>query len=221
MKQELLLAILALFLISCESTEEPESLLLPTNMSMTLVQGSNTSRIIADFHYLSEAACLDHITWSNHQTHYFEYDKLMQIRVLREMKVDAKVQEEKWFVYDGALVERVHLVLRNLHYTTLEPLDSIYTGYVEFDYEGEHVVEEREYEILADGHREEFIRKVTYEYYFSGESFVNNIISRTEEESGEEYSYLLSLNEQEYPETINEKLGATYTRITKYAYKSF
>jgi hypothetical protein len=51
--------------------------------------------------------------------------------VVRAIKVDVKVQEEKWFVYDDFLVERVDLVKRNLDYTYLEPLDSIYTGYVE------------------------------------------------------------------------------------------
>ncbi len=252
------IAILSLFLVlmSCEPIEEEESICLPVNMSITLVQGSNTSKIIADFHYIPETEQLDHITWSNHQTHYFEYDDSQRILVVRVMKVDAKVQEERWFVYDGTLVARVDRVKRNLHYTTLEPLDSAYTGYVEFEYEGENIIEESEYEISEDGYREDYIRNVSYEYdskgnlmtstsldpksgetqhrnmsydqskhpfsalqyYFSGESFVNNMLSRSEEEAELDYTYVLTLNDLEYPEIIHEKLGSAYTRIINYSY---
>ncbi len=258
MKLYPILAILALFLVlmSCETTEEDETICLPVNMSITLVQGSNTSKIIADFHYIPESEQLDHITWSNHQTHYFEYDDSERIRVVRVMKVDTKVQEERWFVYDDELMVRVDLVKRKLHYTTLEPLDSTYTGYVEFEYEGENIIEESEYEFSEGGYRENYIRNLSYEYdsrgnlltstsldpksgetqrrnmsydqskhpfsalqyYFSGESFVNNMLSRSEEEAELDYTYVQSLNDLEYPETIHEKLGSAYTRIIKYSY---
>lgn len=259
MKHYILLAVLALFLFTqaCElAPEEVEISCLPVNVSITLVQGSQTSKIIADFHYIPETNRLDHITWSNHQTHYFEYDSRDLISVVRVIKVNTKVQEEKWFVYDGFLVERVDLVKRNLDYTYLEPLDSIYTGYVEYEYEGENVIEEWEYEITEGGHREEYVRNVKYEYdsdgnllssteldpesgetvtttmtydqskhpyfalqyYINGESYVNNMLSRSE---GDEfnYTYNLSLNEYEYPETIYEKLGSAYTRISNYSYR--
>jgi len=259
MKHLILLAVLALFLftVACESVqEEEETICLPVNMSITLVQGQHTSKIIADFHYIPETERLDHITWSNHQTHYFEYDAMDRIKLVRIIKVDTKVQEEQWYVYDGFLVERVDLVKRNLDYTYLEPLDSIYTGYVEYIYEGENVIEVSEYEISAGGYREEYIRKVTYEYdnkdnllssteldprsgesssnsmtydqskhpyaelqyYFNGESYVNNMLTRMDEESGFDYTYEISLNEHEYPNTVYEKLGSAYTRYISYAY---
>ncbi len=260
MKHYILLPVFALFLftMACESVqEEEETICLPVNMSITLVQGSQTTKIIADFHYVPETERLDHITWSNHQTHYFEYDESDRIKVIRVFKVDAKVQEERWFVYDGFLVERIDLVKRNLDYTFLEPLDSIYTGYVEYIYEGENVIEESEYEISDGGYREEYIRKLTYaydnkdnllssteldprsgesssstmtydqskhpysdiQYYFIGESYVSNMLTRLEEESGFDYTYELSLNEYEYPNTVYEKLGAAYTRFISYSYK--
>ena len=253
------MAVLGLFLFSqaCElAPEEVEISCLPVNVSITLVQGSQTSKIIADFHYIPESNKLDHITWSNHQTHYFEYESRDLISVVRAIKVDVKVQEEKWFVYDGFLVERVDLVKRNLDYTYLEPLDSIFTGYVEYAYEGENVIEEWEYEISEGGHREEYVRNVTYEYdsndnllssteldpvsgetvtttmtydqskhpyfalqyYINGESYVNNMLSRSEGDEFD-YTYNLSLNEYEYPETIYEKLGSAYTRISNYSYR--
>jgi hypothetical protein len=254
-----LFAIAALFfsLMACDSTlEEEETICLPVNMTVTLVQSSMTSKIIADFHYVPETDLIDHITWSNHQTHYFEYDASGSLTVVRAMKVDAKVQEEMWFVYDGSLVERVDLVLRNLDYVYLEPLDSIYAGYVEMEYNGNRVIRESEYEITSGGYKEEYVRNVSYEYdnqgnlisrtelnpatgetehltlaydkskhpfgglqyYFTGESFVNNMVSKSVEETGFEYTYDLRLNEYEYPETVYEKLGSSNTRIFKYAY---
>lgn len=259
MKNYILLAVLPLFLlaISCESVEpEIEPVCIPTNISMTVVQGSQTLKIIADFHYRPGTELLDRITWSNHQTHYFEYDESDRLKVIRVMNVDTKVQEERWYNYNGSLVESVDLIKRNLDYTYLEPLDSIYTGYVEYAYEGSYITEESEYEITADGHREEYTRKTSYgydtegnlifrtdldpisgvstqttmtydqtrhpyfalQYYFQGESYVNNMLTRSEE-SGFDYTYNLTLNEYEYPETVYEKLGSAYTRIINYAYE--
>ena len=259
MKNYFLLVVLALSLlaIGCESVEpEVEPVCLPTSISMTVVQGSQTLKIIADFHYRTGTDLLDRITWSNHQTHYFEYDELDRIKVIRVMNVDTKLQEERWFNYDGFLVESVDLIKRNLDYTYLEPLDSIYAGYIEYKYEGSYITEESEYEITADGHREEYIRNTSYgydtegnllsrtdldpvsgqstqttmsydqtkhpyfalQYYFQGESYVNNMLTRSEE-SGFDYTYNLTLNEYEYPETVYEKLGSAYTRIINYAYE--
>jgi hypothetical protein len=259
MKIYSLFAIAALFfsLFACDSTlEEQETILLPVNMTITLVQGSMTKKIIADFHYRPETDLIDHITWSNHQTHYFEYDASDRLTVVKAMKVDAKVLEEMWFVYDGSLVSRVDLITRNLDYVYLEPLDSIYAGYVEMEYSGEKIIRESEYEISANGHMEEFVRNVSYEYdhqgnlisktalnpktgeaehmtmtydkskhpygalqyYFEGESYENNMLSKSVEETGFDYTYDIRLNEHEYPEIIYEKLGSSNTRIFKYSY---
>jgi hypothetical protein len=260
MKHCILLAILVplLLTMACETTpEEVEARLLPENMSITLVQGSQTTKIIADFYYVPQTEQLDHITWSNHQTHYFEYDESNRIKVVRMIKVDTKVQEERWFVYDGQEVERIDLVKRNLDYIYLEPVDSIYAGYKELKYEGEYITEESDYEISADGFREEFVRKVSYtyddrgnlissiesdpvsgetryqamtydeeskhpfyalKYYFDGESFVNNMLTKSDVD-GFEYNYDLLLNDEKYPETVYEKLGSSYKRIINYSYR--
>jgi YD repeat-containing protein len=259
MKHILLLSVLALILVAtaCETyTEETEATLLPLNISMTLVQGSQTTKILADFYYVPETNLLDHITWSNHQTHYFEYDAMGRLKVVRKMKVDVRVQEERWFYYENDLVKQVDLVKRNLDYTYLEPVDSIFTGYVEYTYDGENVIEESEYEITEGGYREEYIRKSSYSYdgqgnliavneldprtgetnqismsydqskhpyfeltyYWEGMSYVNNMLSKTEQESGMDYTYEFLLNDHEYPETVYEKLGSAYTRIISYSY---
>jgi hypothetical protein len=259
MKHVLILPVITLFLwaTSCEvATEEMEITCLPLKISMTLVQGSQTTKILADFYYVDGSERVDHITWSNHQTHYFEYDSGDRLKVVRKMKVDVRVQEEMWFVYEDDLVKRVDLVKRNLDYAYLEPVDSIYTGYVEYAYSGNNVIEESEYEISEDGFREDYVRNVSYTYdnegnltameaydpgtgernrssmsydrskhpycalpyYFEGMSYINNMLSRTEEESGLDYTYDLVLNEFRYPETVYEKLGSAYTRIISYSY---
>ena len=128
---------------ACEDYNEIEPRCLPTNMTATIIQGSATKKIIADFHYVPETELVDHITWSNHQTHYFEYDASNRLSVLRQMKVDLKVQEEMWFHYDGAKIEQIELVSRNLDYIYLEPVDSIYTGYIVYEYEGKEIISQR------------------------------------------------------------------------------
>ena len=252
----LILGAIAAF-YSCETYNEADEVLcLPVNMTATIVQGTETTKIIADFHYIPETDLIDHITWSNHQTHYFKYDDVDRLAVVNQFKVKAKVQEEQWFHYDGSLVERIDLVTRNLDYVYLEPLDSIYTGYILFEYVGADIVVEKHFEVSPNGKKIEEVWRVDYEYdgngnilnssasdlrtkssesvtmtydtnrhpysdvqyYFNGESYVNNLLSKTLEEEGFEYDYELRLNEYGYPETIYEKLGASNTRIIRYAY---
>lgn len=251
------LPLLFLFLVcSCESTpEEERELILPTNMSTTIVQGSSTTKIIADFHYIPESGLLDHITWSNYQTHYFEYDEAKKLKVLRKELVKEKVMEELWFKYDGVEFSEVIMVKRNLDYTTLEPLDSSYTGHIDYDYEGKHIVGETEYAIqkgtetlypvressyeydpngnilnrsttYLDGSETDETAVLTYDsgrhpyadltYYFTGDSFVNNLLSRTM--GSMNYTYDVRLDARDYPETVYEKLGSSYSRITNYTY---
>jgi len=147
-------------------------------------------------------------------------------------------------------------VTRNLDYVYLEPKDSIYTGFVELEYNGNQVIRESEYARMAGGNEEEHVRNVTHaydvqgnlisstvmdpltgetehlsmsydqskhpfgglQYYFNGESFVNNVVCKSLQETEFEYTYDLRLNEYEYPELIYEKLGSSSTRIIKYAY---
>ena len=251
------IAALFLSVFACEGTmKEEETNCLPVNMTITLVQGSMTSKLIADFHYLPESDLIDHITWSNHQTHFFEYDASGRLMVVRIMKVDYKVQEERWFNYDGSLVNRVDLVTRNLDYVYLEPVDSTYTGFIQLEYNGNQVTRETEYEMKANGHKEVLVRDARYEYdpqgnltgstvtdpktgtsehqsmsydqskhpfgglhyYFAGDSYVNNMVSKKLVESEFEYTYDLQLNEYGYPDQISEKLASSNTRIFRYSY---
>ncbi len=161
------LFILAVFLISsCEVSSEKEAgpVLLPTNMTATVIMGSNTTKIIADFSYLPDSDLLDHITWSNHQTHYFEYNETSQIKVVRQLKVKEKVQEEYWFNYEGDLISEVILVKKNLDYAYLEPIDSSYTGHIAYEYEGKLIIRETEYGVQKENKKEYLVREATYTY---------------------------------------------------------
>ena len=253
-----ILGSLLMVFTSCETFEEEEVICLPVNVTTTLVQGTDTKKLIADFHYIPGTGRLDHITRSNHQTHYFEYDADGRIMVVRMKKVDTKIQDEMWFHYDGPLVDEVILVKRNLDYIYLEPLDSVYAGVVEFDYNGRDIIGETRSEVTPDGQREEVVWLVEYaydingnitsskafdprsssgksvtmtydghkhpfsglHYYFTGESFVNNLLSRSVESEGIRYNYELELNEYGYPDMVYEKLGTTYSRIIRYSYMS-
>ena len=252
--------LLSVFLISsCELSPEIEAevFLLPTNMTATVIMGSNTTKIIADFHYLPDTDLLDHITWSNHQTHYFEYNDSKQIKVVRQLKVKEKVQVEFWFTYEGEQISEVILVKKNLDYAYLEPIDSSYTGRIAYELEGKMVIRETEYEVQSGNNKEYLIREANYacdgegnilsstttysdgkeadetvnmtydsgkhpfsglNYYFTGESFVNNPLTKTI--GMMDYSYDVTLNSQNYPEVIYEKLGSSNSRIFRYTYKT-
>lgn len=252
-------AILLSLLCACESYyQEEEVICLPVNMSATIIQGNETKNLNADFTYIPGLDLLDHITWSNKQSHYFNYDELGKLQTVVHMKMEDRVQEEMWFVYDGSLVERIDLVKRNLDYY-FEPVDSVHLGYTKFGYLGKDVLSESRYEFTREGMLEEFTWKVEYaydqkgnmlscrafdprseslesvdmtydtskhpfsglQYYFNGESFVNNLLSKTVVEEGFDYNYEIELNEYGYPEIIIEKLGATHTRTISYSYITF
>ncbi len=251
-------SILAFVLLSsCEiiSKEDARVTLLPTNMTATVVMGSSSSKIIADFYYVPDSDLLDHITWSNHQTHYFKYDASAKLQVLSQLKVLEKVQDEYWFSYDGERILEVQMIRRNLDYSSLEPLDSSYTGHIEYEYEGNLVIRETEYGVQKGNQKEYPLRELSYsydgngnmlsrvsndleaggeeeitemtydsgnhpfsnlKYYFTGESFVNNPLSKS---SGVmDFSYDITMNEQNYPERIYEKMGAAHTKIIRYTY---
>lgn len=255
-----LIPLLSLVLLcSCEVFQEEEEVVcLPVNMTATLVQGTEAQKIIADFNYVPETELLDHITWSNHQTHYFEYNAVNQLNVVRQMKVKEKVQEEMWFEYEGELAVRVVLVKKNLDHIYLEPVDSIQTGYISFEFEGKNIIQESRYEVDEEGSLVP-VKTVGYEYdaygniisrtaqipgeagavetlymtydsskhpfsglryYFSGESFVNNLLSKSSGIGDLDYQYEFRFNQHGYPETIFETLGSTYSRIIRYSYLS-
>jgi hypothetical protein len=206
------LAALFLSLVACDSSlEEVETICLPVNMTITQVQGSMTNKIIADFHYIPETDLIDHITWSNHQTHYFTYDASGRLSVVRAMKVE----------YMGNLVTRESEYEVSDNGQTKECVRI--AGY-EYDVQGNLVSS-----TVSDPRTGETLHQsMSYDqskhpfgalrYYFNGESFVNNMTSKSVVETEFDYTYELRLNEYEYPETIYEKLGSSSTRIFKYSY---
>jgi hypothetical protein len=255
-----LLPLLTLTLLcSCEAfQEEAEVVCLPVNMTSTIVLGLDTKKVIADFHYLPGTDMLDHITWSNHQTHYFTYDGSGHLMVVNQLKVKEKVQDEMWFEYDGELITQVILVRRNLDYTYLEPVDSANTGRIVFEYNGMNITGETEFTLTGAEGNEMMVRTVRYEYdsqgnissatttcygedagseeltmsydrtkhpfsalryYFNGESYVNNLITRSSGIDDMDYSYEMEFNQYGYPQTVYEKLGSTHSRIIRYSYQ--
>lgn len=261
MKSKITLFIASLLILfACEGNQDddPGRKLLIDNISETIILGSSSDRILADFHYVDGSKLIDHITWSNHQTHYFEYDAQDRISVVRMKKIDVKRQEEMWYEYDENGPVRIKLVLKNLDYVYLEPVDSSYTGYVEYGYSGNRIDTETRYEFpvpagsavmtskcsfiyddrgnilrrerteYIDGTAISEVVDMTYDeglhpfsglsYYFTGESTVNNMLSRSSSVDGSNYSYEIQTNDYGYPEVIFEQLGSTNTRIIRYTY---
>lgn len=250
--------VLAMVLIcfACEtSRDEPEVVCLPTNMTATIIQGIESIKIIADFHYVEGTRLLDHITWSNHQTHIFEHNVSGRLMVVRKVMVKEKVQNELWFEYEGSQVTEVLLIKKHLDYTYLEPIDSTYTGHIAFEYDGMNVTRETTYEVPQEGGSENVVQEAVYAYdeegnltsatilhpdgsesnatmtydsgkhpfsgiiyYFTGASYVNNMVTRSESEHNLDYTYDMDLNAQGYPEIIYENLGSTLSRIIRYTY---
>jgi hypothetical protein len=58
------------------------------------------------------------------------------------------------------------------------------------------------------------------QYYFTGESFINNVLSKSSPDQEDFYNYELQLNEFGYAEVIHEKLGTSDTRVIRYSYIS-
>jgi hypothetical protein len=180
-----LLPLVVIFLVlfySCENFTEDEAICLPVNMTATIIEGAEAKKIIADFHYVEGTSLLDHITWSNHQTHHFEYDEMDRILVVKVLKVKVKIQEEKWFTYDGERVERITLVKKNLDQVFLEPIDSTVTGYIEFEYEDNQIIGEKRYENQDEGLI--LVWEVIYEYDGNG-NMLNSVAKNHRKQSEE------------------------------------
>ena len=235
---------------------EKEVVCLPVCMTATLENGIESEEITADFHYIPGTMLLDHIAWSNNQIHMFSYDASDRIQVVKQLNMEEKVQEEMWFIYNGSLVLQINMVSIHLDPYSLEPVDSVQTGFIEFIYEGKQVMEESRYDFTSGMEAPQLVLKEEYDYdsfgniissstyepgseakesrqmiydvskhpfsglqyYFHGESFVNNALSKFLVEEGSNYEYEINLNEHGYPEVIQEIQDSHHIKTFRYSY---
>lgn len=141
--------VVVLLICSCDTLDENLKSCFPVRMSANIISGTDTYNLTADFKYIPETDVLDHITWSNRQTRYYEYDESGILKVIKLKKIDPKIQEETWFRYEGDRLVRLDLCIKHLDIIYLEPIegDSAFTGYHLFDYAGDRISQEKIFEV--------------------------------------------------------------------------
>jgi len=138
----LLLSLSMLLMAGCE-TDQEESYCYPQRITQTIPEGSETTQVTADFNY--EDNRLDHIIWSNFQTHYFSYLEDGNLRSVAKKNVQTFRTRESVMVYDEGRVSRTNKYSISLDRFTQENLDTTFTGYHLFTYEDGHIVLEEVY----------------------------------------------------------------------------
>lgn len=241
---------------SCETESVEKVRCFPDRMSSNII-GGVTGNLTADFYYVSDSEMLDHITWSDKKTHYFEYDEFGDLAVVKLKKIDYKVQEEQWFSYEGNKIVRVDECVKSLDIIYLEPVegDSTYTGHREFEYSGNNITLEKIYEV-GKNKKEKLVFENSYEYdangnivrnvltnietkseetialsyhqsmhpysqinmFITGETFVNNVITRTESAENLEYTYEIVFDNNQYPKEVIERTNGRVSAVTRYTY---
>jgi len=241
---------------SCESENATLVRCFPDRMSANII-GGVTGNLTADFHYVPDSELLDHITWSDKKTHYFEYDDFGNLTLVRLKRIDYKVQEEQWFSYEGNKIIRVDECVKRLDIIYLDPIegDSSYTGHREFEYSGNNITLEKIYQVEKNK-KETLVIENAYEYdgngniirsvltdieakseettalsyhqskhpysqinmVFTGETYINNVLSRTEQTDNLEYTYEIVFDNNKYPSEVIEKTNGRVSRVTRYTY---
>ncbi|MBN1131581.1 MAG: hypothetical protein JXR52_08330 [Bacteroidales bacterium] len=252
----LISALILVVLASCETESSREVRCFPKRMAVTIA-GGETTKLTADFTYVPGTGLLDHITWSNKQTDYFEYNDRGLPVLVRMKKVGFKIQEELWFIYEDERLVRLDRCSRRLDIIYQEPVegDSTFTGFHLYDYAGNRIGRERIY-TTSDGKKTELAEEIEYVYdetgnvvrmtstdaktkkqdilnfsyhashhpfsqikfYFTGESFIHNIITKSDLSENLEVTYDIILDGNRYPQQVVERTNSVLSRVIQYTY---
>jgi len=132
---------MAVLLVIAGCNKEPEtSYCYPQRVTRTIPEGSETTQVTADFKYTDGR--LDHIIWSNFQTHYFNYLESGDLRSVARKNVQTFRTHESVLTYDEGRMIRSDEYNINLDRFTQENTDTTHTGYHTFVYEGGQIVVE-------------------------------------------------------------------------------
>lgn len=136
----LILTLSMLLLAGCE-TDPEKSYCYPQRVTRTIPEGAETSQVTADYKY--EDNRLDHIIWSNFQTHYFSYLEDGSLGSVSRKNVQTFRTLQSVMVYDEGRVSRTNQYSITLDRFTQENVDTSFTGYHLFTHEdGQIVLEE-------------------------------------------------------------------------------
>ncbi len=122
-----------LLLVACERQDETEC--FPQRITRTILQGTNANAITSDYKYQDNR--LDHIIFSNSQTHYFIYGDNGRLATVDMIDVKNFQENEYRMDYDGeGKLKRMDHYRMQLDRITQAALDTTYMGYSEFTYKG-------------------------------------------------------------------------------------
>lgn len=167
MKNRIAYLIVALTFVigGCEPNEE-EIKCFPQRVTSRIVQGAGATSITADYSYEEEQ--LDHIVWSNFQTHFYFYDEANRLSVISQKNVQTFLKTEHHLTYQGELPVRRDNYRITLDRATQENLDTLHLSYHEYVNEGGRITEEMIYNLNEESGSFEFEVRNKYEYDLSG-----------------------------------------------------
>ncbi len=157
-----------LFINACEI--EHEVMCYPQRVKT--VSGADAT-ITADYKY--EGNLLDHIVWSNSQTHYFSYSTEDQLVKIEEFNYKQLIKKELRMDYEGDQLMRVDKFISRLDYQTRTEEDTSYLAYHTFDHSGGEVSEEEVY--IRNDESEDFTLRFKKEYDYDLSGNISSMVS--------------------------------------------
>nr|MDA3821591.1 hypothetical protein [Bacteroidales bacterium] len=163
-----LLLVLVMTLSGCETKTEIQC--FPQRISIKGDAGATS--INSDYKYMGDT--LDHIVWSNYQTHTYLYNSSNQLVRVSKKNVQTFKKHEFELIYKDGLVDRRDEYLMELDRLLQEDLDTTFVGYVEYEYNGIDVVAEKVYSLNEeDGEIAiQFYKEYEYDLYGNISSYV-------------------------------------------------
>lgn len=199
--------ILLLSFSGCE-TVDPITICLPQRVKQTLSQGTNVSVLTADFKYENDV--LDYVIYSNFQTHYYSFNDEGKVLKISRKNVQTYQRLESWMNYENGLPVRSDEYRVLLDPFTQFESDTLYTGYREFDYNGDTLIKEDIYQYNYESEIDEFSGSKNYEYDLAGNLIKYSWTGSNVNDTIEAYSYTYDTKRHPYSSLNLPFDGETY-----------
>jgi hypothetical protein len=184
-----LLVFLTTFFYSCEKEVEPVKC-----FPQRITHKQTTETITSDYKYEEESVA--RVVMSNYQTHYYFYDTGKRLNAVERKNVQTFVKQQSRLIYENDLLIGTDEYLIRLDKFTQDDIDTAYSGYREFEYEGERVVVEKIYEPDGDNQLQ-LVELKNYEYDLSGNIVKYVSLDDFEGDTIEAFSY--TYDQQRHP----------------------
>lgn len=202
-----MLTALLLAFSSCE-IETEEYFCLPDKVTRTISHGTSATSIIADFKY--EGDRLDHVVYSNFQTHYYSYDPSGNVSKISRKDVQRFENLESIMSWEGGLMTRSDEYRIALDRFTQENTDTSYKGYREFEYDGNKLVAETIFSVKDTSKKAKVDAYKTYEYDAVGNLIQYVEFNKIDGDTVEAYRYAYDQAPNPFAELNLAFEGLTY-----------